>query len=378
MGMIKVIPIHTKQEENDFIAFPKVLYADCKQYVPDMDMDMRNMFDPKKNSGLAFTDLQGFVAYRDDKVVGRIVGIINHHANEKWNKKTVRFAYFDFVDDHQVSEALLKAVENWGRNHGMDNVEGPLGITDFDKEGMLVEDFDKLSSMVTYYNYAYYPEHMEALGYEKAVDWVSIRVDVPKEVPAKYARVSKLSGEMFGLQVKCVTKKQFIQENIGHKLFELLNAAYSPLFGFSKMTEEQADEFVDKYLPLLNLDLLPMVVNNKGEIVAAAVTIGSLSHALQKANGKLFPLGWYHLLKSLKWKREDTVELLLIAVRPDLQGLGVNALLFDDLIPKYNKLGFKFAETGPQLEDNVKELSQWKPLGPSIIKRRRCYKKSIQ
>ena len=183
---------------------------------------------------------------------------------------------------------------------------------------------------------------------------------------------------MFGLKVKCVTKKQFVQENIGHKLFELLNAAYSPLFGFSKMTEEQADEFVDKYLPLLNLDLLPMVVNNKGEIVAAAVTIGSLSHALQKANGKLFPLGWYHLLKSLKWKREDTVELLLIAVRPDLQGLGVNALLFDDLIPKYNKLGFKFAETGPQLEDNVKELSQWKPLGPSIIKRRRCYKKSIQ
>ena len=284
----------------------------------------------------------------------------------------------EFIDDIDVSKALIDAVSQWGQSQGMNKIHGPLGITDFDKEGMLVEDFHLTGSMNTIYNLAYYPHHMEKLGFEKEVDWVQIRVNIPQEVPAKYARVSKLSGEMFGLQVKCVTKKQFVQENIGHKLFELLNAAYSPLFGFSKMTEEQADEFVDKYLPLLNLDLLPMVVNNKGEIVAAAVTIGSLSHALQKANGKLFPLGWYHLLKSLKWKREDTVELLLIAVRPDLQGLGVNALLFDDLIPKYNKLGFKFAETGPQLEDNVKELSQWKPLGPSIIKRRRCYKKSIQ
>ena len=378
MGMIKVIPIHTKQEENDFIAFPKVLYAGCKQYVPDMDMDMRNMFDPKKNSGLAFTDLQGFVAYRDDKVVGRIVGIINHHANEKWNKKTVRFAYFDFVDDRQVSEALLKAVENWGRNHGMDNVEGPLGITDFDKEGMLVEDFDKLSSMVTYYNYAYYPEHMEALGYEKAVDWVSIRVDVPKEVPAKYARVSKLSGEMFGLQVKCVTKKQFVQENIGHKLFELLNAAYSPLFGFSKMTEEQADEFVDKYLPLLNLDLLPMVVNNKGEIVAAAVTIGSLSHALQKANGKLFPLGWYHLLKALKWKKPDTLDLMLVGLLPEYQGKGINAVLFYDLLPLFISEGYKYVETNPELEVNSKVQSQWIYFERRQHKRRRCYKKSLE
>lgn len=376
MGSILVKTVEDKKELDEFIQFSKRLYADCEQYVPDLDSDIRGMFDPKKNPGLEFSDVQPFIVYRDGKTAGRIVGIINHHANEKWRAKVVRFGYIDFIDDIDVTKALLDAVEVWGKAKGMNVIQGPLGITDFDKEGMLVEDFDKLGSVVSIYNYPYYPEHLEKLGYTKAVDWISIRVKIPEELPAKYARVSKLSKEMFHLHMKHVTLKDF-KEGFGEKMFDLLNQAYSPLFGFSEMTKKQADAFVKEYLPFVDFDMLPIVENEEGEVIALAVTIGSLSHAMRKANGRLLPLGWYHLLKAIKWKREERVELLLIAVRPDYQGLGVNALLFDDLLPVYKRLGFKYAETGPQLEDNLKEISQWKPLNPEFTKRRRCYKKDL-
>lgn len=377
MKTLKVVSVHERGVMRDFIEFPKKLYADCAQFVPDMDSDIRSMFDPSKNSGLAFTDVEGFVAYRDGEPVGRVAGIINRHANEKWNVNAVRFGYLDFIDDPEVSKKLLDTVSEWGKGKGMDKIEGPLGITDYDKEGMLVSDFDKLNSMVTYYNYPYYPQHMDRLGYKKAVDWLSIRVAVPKETPAKYARVAKLAPEMFGVHVRILTKKE-VKDGYIFKIFDLLNASFSPLFGFSPFTQGQAKEFMNMYLPLVSMDMIPVVENDKGELISIAVTIGSLSNALRKADGKLWPTGWYHLLKALKWKHEDTVDLLLIAVRPDMQGMGITAMLFDKLIPTYNKYGYKWAETGPQLEDNFKELSQWKYLDPEFIKRRRCYVKDIQ
>lgn len=360
----------------DFIKFPNELYKGNHQYVPDLDIDVRNTFDAKKNPGLKFSDVQPFVAYRDGKPVGRVAAIINHHANDTWKVKSVRFSMIDFVDDHEVSEALVGAVAKWGRERGMDTIQGPLGITDFDKEGMLIEDFDKMAAMTEYYNYPYYQEHMKALDFEKAVDWVQIRIAVPQEVPAKYARVSRLSKEMFGLHVRTLTRKE-VRNGYGLKIFKLINQAYAPLFGFTPMSEGQVTEFVNMYLPLLNLDMVPVVENDKGELVAFTATMTSLSHALRRTHGKLFPLGWLWLLRSLKWHPEHTAGLLLIAVRPDYQGLGVNALLFDHLIPVYNRLGIKYAETGPQLEDNVKEISQWKPLNPEFVKRRRCWTKKI-
>jgi hypothetical protein len=258
----------------------------------------------------------------------------------------------------------------------MTEIQGPLGITDFDKEGMLVEDFDREGSMIDIYNYPYYPKHMEAHGYSKVVDWVQIRVAIPKEVPARYARVAKLSKEMYGLTVKKVSLKEAYNGE-GHRLFELMNVAYAPLFGYSSFTPRQIDFFLKTYLPLADMDLIPIVENEKGEMVAAAVTMASMSQALRKSKGKLLPFGWWHMLKALKLKHEETANLMLIAVRPDMQGLGVNALIFDDLIPVYNRKGYKYAETGPQLEDNVKELSQWKPLNPEVIKRRRCFSKKL-
>ena len=377
MNKIQVKKVETKREMNDFVRLPRELYEGCPYYVPDLEMDIRETFDPRKNAGLEFSDIQPFIAYdADGKAVGRIAGIINHRANEKWKTKNVRFGLIEFIDDPDVSAALLHAVEAWGKERDMEHIQGPMGIFDFDKEGMLVEDFDQLGSMITIYNPPYYPKHLEALGYEKEVDWVQIRINVPEEVPAKYARVAKLSKEMFGLHVRKLTQKD-IAQGYARKVFELLNQAYAPLFGYTELSDRQIDDYAKRYIPLMDLELVPIIENEAGELIGVAITMTSLSHALQKSEGRLLPFGWFHLVRALKWKRDEKAELFLIAVRPDYQGLGVNALVFDDLIPIYNKLHIRWAETGPQLETNVKELSQWKPLNPSFTKRRRCYTKRI-
>ena len=376
MEKMNVVKIQSKQQMQDFVNVTKTIYAGCEQYVPDLDNDTRNLFDPKKNPGMKFSSLQPFVTYRGNVPVGRIVGIVNRKANECWKNKNVRFSMIEFIDDIEVSRSLIEAVSKWGRANGMDTLQGPLGITDFDKEGMLVEDFHLTGSINTIYNPAYYPRHMEALGLEKAVDWVQIRINIPEEIPARYQRVAQYCKEQMGLRVIKVTSSMLRRE-YGRKIFHLLNEAYTPLFGFSKLSDEQIDHFIHQYLPVIDLQLVPVIVDEKDEVVGVAVTMGSLSQSMRKANGSLWPLGWYHLLKALKWHNEDNAEMLLIAVRPDLQGYGVNALFFEDLIPIYNKYGFRWAETGPQLEDNVRELSQWKPLHPEIVKRRRCYKKVI-
>lgn len=372
MGNVCIKSVSTRKNLEEFIKFPITLYAGNGQFVPEMANDVRDSFNPDKNHGLSFTEVQAFIAERDGKVVGRIAGIINSRANKKWNSSVVRFGYIDFIDDLEVSKALLDTVVEWGRERGMTEIQGPLGITDFDKEGMLVEDFDRMGSMIDIYNYPYYPKHMEAHGYSKITDWVQIRVEIPSEVPQRYARVAKLSSEMYGLKVRKVTLQEAYNGE-GRRVFDLMNQAYAPLFGYSSFTPNQVDYFLKMYLPVADMELIPLVENDKGELVAAAVTMASMSKALQKSKGKLFPVGWWHMFKALKLKHEDTVNMMLIAVRPDMQGLGVNALIFNDLIPVYNKKGYKYAETGPQLEDNVKELSQWKPLNPEILKRRRCY-----
>ena len=366
----------TKKGMDDFVKFPKSLYAGISQYVPDMDSDIRNTFHPTKNKSLEFADIQAFVAYKEGKTVGRIAGIINHKANNIWKKQTVRFSMIEFIDDIEVTKALITAVEEWGKKHGMTSIQGPMGITDFDKEGMLIEDFDMSGSFLEYWNPPYYKEHLEKLQFQKEAEWLQIRFQVPETVPAKYARVARLSKEMFDLKIVTKTKKE-VYKGYGQKIFDLLNQAYAPLFGFSPFSPEQTQDFLKKYLPLLNMKMVTLIENGKNELVCVAITVADFSEGLKKSNGKVFPKGWYHLLKAIKWKTGDKAELMLIAVRPDMQGLGINALVFDHLIPIYNKIGIKWCETGPQLENNIKELTQWKPLSPSIVKRRRCWEKKI-
>lgn len=376
--MIDVIKVQTKRQMKDFVDVAKLIYKGVEQYVPELDSDVRGLFDPRQNPSMKFSAIQPFVAYRNEVPVGRIVGIVNRKANETWKTKNVRFSMIEFIDDIDVSRALIETVSQWGAAQGMDTIQGPLGVTDFDKEGMLVDDFQMMGSIITIYNPDYYPKHMEALGLEKEVDWIQVRINVPEQTPARYSRVAQYCREEMGLRVIKMNDEMIYRQGYGQKVFNLLNEAYAPLFGFSKMSDEQIDSFLHKYLPMIDKRLIPVIMNEKDDVVGVAVTMGSLSKAMKKANGSLWPWGWYHLLKALKWKREDHAEMLLVAVRPDLQGIGVNAMFFDDLIPIYNKLGFKWAETGPQLEDNVSELSQWKPMNPETVKRRRCYTKKIQ
>ena len=377
MEEIKVVKVGSKQEMDDFLNVTDKIYAGCSQYVPDMRSDVRAMFTSIGDASQRTSEAQPFVAYRGQEVVGRVVGVVNKKANDTWKTHNVRFSMIEFIDDLAVSKALLDAVEAWGKAQGMDKLQGPMGVTDFDKEGMLVEDFELRGSMTAYYNPAYYPKHMEQLGFEKEVDWLQIRINIPKEVPARYVRVAQYAREQFGLKVKFAKRHEVQKGEYGPKIFKLLNEAYAPIFGFSAFSQKQAQMFLDKYVPLFKMDMVPLVENEQGELVGIAVTMPSLTEALQKSHGRLWPTGWYHLLKSLKWKHEDNTEMLLVAVRPDYQGLGVNALFFDKLIPIYTKYGIKWAETGPQLEDNVRELTQWKPLHPETVKRRRCWMRKI-
>ena len=378
MREIIIKRVETKEELDDFILFPNELYAYCPYYVPDLDIDVQATFNPQKNAGLEFSEIQAFIAFnREGKLLGRIAGIINHRANRKWKTSNVRFGFFDFVDDIRVSSALLDAVAQWGKEQGMEYIQGPMGITDFDKEGMLIEDFDKMGSMNTLYNYSYYPKHMEALGYKKEVDWIQVRINIPKETPERYVKTARLAKKMSDLKVRKINNRDIASRGYGHKIFHLLNQAYSPLFGFTKFTNRQINDFVKQYLGLIDKRLVSVVENEEDEVIGVAVSMCSLSHALRKSKGKLYPLGWYHLLKALKWETANHADLLLIAVRPDYQMLGINAIFFDELIPIYNELGIEWAETGPQLEDNVRELTQWKPLNPTFTKRRRCFKKKI-
>lgn len=375
---VEIKKVTTKSELKRFIRFNYEFYKDNPYSVPDLYDDMLNTFSPKKNAAFEFCEADYFLALRDGKIVGRVAAIINRRANETWNRKTVRFGWIDFIDDMEVSTALIDTVKQWGKERGMTEIEGPLGFTDMDAEGMLVEGFDQLSTMATIYNYPYYPQHMERLGLSKSADWVEMKIYVPDAIPEKYRRISEIIARRYNLHIrKLKSKKEVRQSGVAHDIFRLINDAYTPLFGYSRMTERQIDQYVKMYVPVLDLRMVSIVENEQNEIVAVGISMASLSRALQKAKGRLLPFGWYHLLKALMWKRPKVLDLLLVAVRPDYQGKGVNALLFTDLIPVYKELGFEYAESNPELEMNEKVQNQWQYFKTEQHKRRRCFKADI-
>ena len=375
---ITIKKVSTQKELKTFIRFNYELYKDNPYSVPDLYDDMLNTFSPKKNAAFEFCEAVYFLAYKDDKVVGRIAGIINHRANETWQKKEVRFGWIDFLDDIEISRALLDAVSEWGKLKGMDTIQGPLGFTDFDAEGMLIEGFDQLSTMATIYNYPYYPQHMEKLGFEKDADWVEYKIYVPDAIPDKHKRISDLIQRKFNLKIKKYTSGKKIAAEYGQAIFELMNEAYAPLYGFSALSQGQIDQYIKMYLPIVDLRMVTLITDADDKLIAVGISMPSLSEALQKAKGRLLPMGWYHLRKVLfMHKYPPMLDLLLVAVKPEYQNKGVNALLFSDLIPVYQQLGFKYAESNPELELNGKVQAQWEYFETEQHKRRRAYKKSI-
>ena len=374
---ILIKPVSTGKEMSTFVRFGNRLYKGNKYYVPSMPMDDLNTLNPKKNGAFDFSEAQCFLAYKDGEVVGRVAAIINHKANETWGVKQVRFGWIDFIDDLEVSSALLNAVEEFGRERGMTQIVGPLGFTDFDPEGMLVEGFDRLSTMALIYNYPYYPEHMKKHGYYKETGWVEYRITLPEQMPEKHVKFAEIIRKRYNLKIRKMTRGQIRKERYGHKLFQLINDTYCVLYGYSLLSEKQIDQYVDMYLSIVDTKMLTFVENEQGELVAAGISIPSLSEALQKCNGEIFPFGWWHLLKAMYWKKPDTLDLLLIGIRPDYQNKGLNSLLFVDLFDNYKKLGFKYAETNANLETNIKVQAMWDPFEKELHKRRWVFGKEL-
>ena len=367
----------TKRNLLKFVHFPiDVIYRDSEYFVPPLVTDEVNTLRPDKNPAFDFCEAAYFMAYRDGKIVGRIAGIINHVVNERSGKKEARFSYIDFIDDAEVVDALFDAVTRWGKSKGMEHLTGPLGFTDMDPEGMLVEGFDRIGTTGAVYNHAYYPKHLERIGFVKDADWLEFLITIPTEVPEKIARIARLVSERLNLTtIKYTDRKQLVKD-YGDAIFKLINVSYDELFGYSPLTDKQIKHYIKMYLPFLPLDDLSMVVDKTTrELIGVGITIPSMSKALIKNRGRLFPFGWKYLVDA--FKHNDVVDLMLIGVKPEFQNKGVNSLILDDLIRVYSKLGYKYAESNHELEHNTKVLQQWEYFEYDQHKRRRAYTKEI-
>ena len=357
-----------------FVDFPNRLYKGNPYYVPKLFVDEMGTLDPKKNPAYAFSEAALFLAYKDGKPAGRVAAIINRKANEKWNHREVRFGWIDFIDDREVSAALIDRVIEYGREKGMDTVVGPLGFTDFDPEGMLGEGFDQLCTMALIYNHPYYPQHLEALGFVKEIDWVEYKIFVPEEIPERVSRVAAMVRERYEINIRKITRKEVKKEKMGQRIFNLINETYGHLYNFTPLPPDLIDKYVNDYLGLLDLKYITLL-ERKGELVGYGIIMPSIVRALQKCGGKLFPFGWYHLLRSMYFKHEPNVEMLLVGVKPEYRG-GM-AVLFDEFIPLANKGGFKYGETNAELETNNAVQNQWDFFQREQKKRRRVYMKRI-
>lgn len=374
---ILIKTVTTRKELKTFVRFANNLYKGNPYYVPSMPFDDLNTLDKNRNGAFEFCEAEYFLAYRNGVPVGRVAAIVNHRANEAWNVKQVRFGWFDFIDDIEVSSALLEVVTLFGKERGMNQIVGPLGFTDFDPEGMLVEGFDRVSTMALIYNHPYYPEHMKKLGYYKETGWLEYRIKIPDHVPERHQHLCDMIVERYGLKVRKLSRRQIKKENYGRKLFKLINETYCVLYGYSLLSEKQIDQYVDMYLSLVDARMLTFIEDENSDLIAAGISIPSLAEALQKCNGEIFPFGWWYLLKAMFLKKPDTLDLLLIGVRPDYQNKGVPTLLFSDLIRTYNKMGFKYAETNANLETNHSVQALWDPFEKEQHKKRWVFGKDI-
>lgn len=383
MSLIEIKKVESKKDLKTFIDFHYDLYEGNEYDVPNLFSDEMNTLSKDKNAAFEFCEAEYYLAYKDGKLAGRVAAIINHKANNKWGKKSVRFGWIDFIDDREVSKALLDAVEKYGREKGMEDVVGPLGFTDMDPEGMLVWGFDQLGTMPTIYNYAYYPEHIEALeGFEVDNKYVEFKIMVPNEVPEKYAKIAMMIEKRYNLHVRKLTKKDIFQGGMGQKIFDLINDTYKDLYGYSELSQKQIDQLIKSYLGFLDFNLITCIedwTDGEHKLIGVGITMPSLAHALRKCRrGRLLPFGWFHMLRAIKMHKTNIVDLLLIGILPEYRAKGANALLFADLIPWYQKYGIEWGETQVELETNAGVQGQWGALTPVMHKRRKCYKKIIK
>lgn len=375
--IIKELDNNSRSQKKAFVKFPVKLYKDSPYYVPSLIIDELGTLNTKKNPAFDFCEMQLFLAYRDDEIVGRIAAIINHSANEIWKQKNGRFGFVDFIDDNEVVDALFAAAGKWLKNKGMEDMVGPMGFTDLDHEGLLINGYDRMSTMSTTYSYPYYKDQIERLGFEKDADWVEFLIKVPEETPERHRRIANMVKTRYKLSVLKFKSLKQITPYVD-KLFRLLNIAYKPLYGFVPLTDKQIDYYVKMYVPLIRWDIVCIVIEEETDnVIGFGIGVPSLAKALIKHRGKLFPFGWIDLLKALKLRSNDSADLMLMGVAPEYQGKGVNAIIFDDFITSAYRSGFRSVESNPELEINDKMVSLWDGFEAEHHKTRRAYKKRI-
>jgi len=374
---VTIKKVASRRDLRKFIKFPFSLYKDNPYWVPALTGDEFDTFNKKKNAAFEYCEADCFLAYKDGKLAGRVAAIINEIANRDWNHAEVRFGWIDFIDDKEVSKALLEAVIGFGKKHGMTTVTGPLGFTDFDSEGCVIEGFEDISSFALKYNYPYYGEHFQALGFGKVNDWLEYRIYVPDKVPEKVSRAAQILQERYQLHIRKITKKEVKKGHYGQKIFDLVNRTYCELFDFTVLPEEVMDHYVNNFLGLLDFKYVTLVEDAGGKMVAVAVTMPSIARAVQKGRGYLFPIGWWHLVKSMYLKHEEALELMIIAVDPEYRNRGVHAILFNEIIPNLIEGGFKYGESNAEMETNNSIQNVWNLYEKEFKRRRRVFSKAI-
>jgi len=376
--MIEITEVKTRKDLKKFIKFGTDLYDKNEFFCPPLVFDELNTFNPKKNPAHEVCDHVIYLACKDNKIVGRIVGIINYRANEHWQSKRVRFGWFDFIDDLEVSKALLDAVKKWGKERGMDNMNGPVGFTDFDHQGLLIRGFEYDAPMASLYNYPYYLRHFENYGLVKDADWIEFRIFIPDGVPEKMQRIANIIMEKYKLKIVKAKSAKELVKRFGYTFLDVIDEAYQPLYNYQPLTDRQKKYYCDMYFPLLNYDFATIVVDENDKIVGVGVGMPNISKQLRKCKGKLFPFGWFRILKALKAKNFKHFDLLLIAVKPEYQNKGVNSLFFYDQIKYFIQYGVEYSETTSILETNAKNLSVWDYFDNLQHKQRRAFVMNIE
>ena len=375
---VEIRPVRTRSELRKFVNFPEKLYRRNPYYVPPLVFDQMDTLDPEKGAAQEFCDSRLWLAYKDGEIAGRVAAIVNHKANEQWDHREVRFGWYDFIEDFEVAAALMEKVYELGRAHRMDAVVGPLGFTDFDPEGMLIDGFDRISTMALIYNHPYYNDYLERMGFGKDADWIEYRVTIPEQMPERWERMSRIIEQRANVHLRQLTRKAVRQEDYGHKVFKCINECYKDLYNFTVLPDHMAEKYLGFYLSILDLRYISLVENEQGDLIAFGITMPSIAKALQKSRGKLFPFGWWHLAKAMFVKHDDTAEMLLIGVHPDYRNSGVNSLVFMDIFRKFSAFGIKYAETNAILETNLKNQGQFRDFEHECKKRRRSYIKKLE
>ena len=375
MSDIKVKQVLNSSDLELFIKFPMELYKGNPYYVPPLINEEKSIWVKEENPALQYSEAAQFLAYKGKNIVGRIAVMINHKEEKELGIRKVRFGWLDFIDDIEVSKTLIDTAIEYAKSKGISKIEGPMGFTNLDKAGMLTKGFDKLATMIGIYNFDYYPKHMEQLGLVKEKEWVEFEINFPDTLPDKVEKFSNLIAEKYELElVKFKSKKDILP--LVEPMFKLLDDTYKHLSTYTPITQEQIKHYKEKYFKFIDKDYIVCIKDKYGSLISFAITMPSYSKALQKAKGKLFPFGWWHLLNA--GKKNDRANFYLIGIHPQYQKRGITAIIFKEIYETFKKKGVKFLETNPELEENASIQALWQDYHPTNHKRRRTYSLEIK